>query len=55
MKQNILTIKQNTWGSRSGYGLISTPVMSYRMLVFPKALLLPPALDLKLKLCGLEY
>jgi len=27
MKRNILTIKQNTWGSRSGQGLISTPVL----------------------------
>ena len=27
MKRNILTIKQNTSGSRSGYGLISTPVL----------------------------
>ena len=26
-KRNILTIKQNAPGSRSGYGLISTPVV----------------------------
>jgi hypothetical protein len=26
IKRNILTIKQNTSGSRSGYGLINTPV-----------------------------
>ena len=29
-KRNILTIKQNTLGSRSGLGLISTPVYVYR-------------------------
>ena len=27
IQRNILTIKQNTSGSRSGYGLISTPVL----------------------------
>ena len=27
IKRNILTIKQNTSGSRSGYGLISIPVL----------------------------
>jgi len=29
MKRNILTIKQNTPGSRSGWGLISTPVQTW--------------------------
>jgi len=29
IKRNILTIKQNTSGSRSGYGLINTPVHSH--------------------------
>jgi hypothetical protein len=30
IKRNILTIKQNTSGSRLGYGLISTPVFHAR-------------------------
>jgi len=29
IKRNIITIKQNTSGSRSGYGLISTPVLAF--------------------------
>ena len=28
IKRNILTIKQNAWGSRSGQGLISTPIQN---------------------------
>ena len=34
IKRNILTIKQNTLGSRSGYGLISTPVRVDEKLIF---------------------
>jgi len=30
IKRNILTIKQNTWGSRLGSGLIITPVSNKR-------------------------
>jgi hypothetical protein len=33
IKRNILTIKQNTWGSRSGQGLTSTPVIRHLLLV----------------------
>ena len=32
IKLNILTIEQNTSGSRSDYGLVSTPVKSGRIL-----------------------
>ena len=41
IKRSILTIKQNTLGSRSGYGLISTPVGSFARTIHTGNSLLP--------------
>jgi hypothetical protein len=34
IKRNILTIKQNTSGSRSSEGLVNTPVASFRLFCY---------------------
>jgi hypothetical protein len=45
IKRNILTVKQNTSGSRSGSGLISTPVFNCLNFIFIAIIGLAPVID----------